>query len=78
MRILALKLDCCCTAAITGRSHCSRSLEVVQKTLDLCDVYLLGRLRATDHFGRVDLTCLRAATGLVSSAVGLSGQHGML
>ena len=58
-----------CTTAITGRSHCSRRLQIVEKALNLGNVNLAGRLWPANHLWWVDLGRMTATVGLVSGAV---------
>ena len=64
MGILAVELDPCGATAVASRGH-SVGLQIVQKALNLSNVYLLGGLGATDHFWWVDLGRLGTSVGLV-------------
>lgn len=63
-----MEFDTSRATAVAGRSH-SVGFQIVQKTLNLSDVNLLGGLRATNHFWWVYLGRLGTSIGLVSCAV---------
>ena len=55
--------------AITGRSHCSRRLQIVEKALNLGDVNLARGFWPANNLRWVDLGRMAATVGLVSGAV---------
>ena len=73
--VLAVKFYAGCTTAITGRSHCSRRLQIVEKALNLGNVNLAGWLWPANHLWWVDLGRMTATVGLVSGAVWLGSEH---
>ena len=73
-----MKFYASCATAITGRSHCSRRLQIVEKALDLGDVNLARGLWPANNLWWVDLGRMAATVGLVSGAVRLGSQHNML